>query len=63
MESKHTLWVPFTPGGSCCMDLASKTENEAWNNLLFATAHMPYQSREDLEKRGYEVVEIKGALE
>lgn len=60
--AKKRFW-PFTPGGSACVDLEASTEEQAWKNLEKATAHMPYKSRDELKKRGYEVCEIVPAKE
>ena len=52
-------FVPCTPAGTPCVDIAAKTEAQAWKNLLKAAAHMPYKGIEGFKKRGYTVEEWK----
>jgi hypothetical protein len=52
-------FVPITPGGTVLMHLESKTEDEAWKKLLKDAAHMPYKTKENFQRRGYTVEEIK----
>lgn len=54
-KTKEHDYVPLTPGGSVLLELMAHTEQEAWENLLEATSHMPYGSIEDLKERGYEI--------
>ena len=57
--SREVVYVPETPGGTLCMWLASKTEEEAWQKLEKDTAHMPYKDRDALKQRGYNIVKVK----
>lgn len=59
-KKPYGAYVPFTPGGSMLSDLASRTENQAWKRLMEAAAHMPYGTKENFIKRGYEVDFIEG---
>jgi len=51
-------FVPITPGGTVCDWLACDTEEDAWEELLSAASHMPYDGKEGFIKRGYEVCEL-----
>ena len=59
--SFRTGYVPITPGGTFCFWLASKTEDEAWENLLRDAAHMPYRSKRSFMRRGYTVELVQAA--
>ena len=50
-------YVPFTPAGSQLAHLERDTEEAAWAALLADTQRfgMPYKSKADLVRRGYEV--------
>ena len=48
-------YIPVTPGGTPCMWLESKTEEEAWSKLMVDAAHMPYRNKDDFIGRGYTV--------
>ena len=50
-------YVPVTPAGTPCDWLECDTEEEAWNALLEAAAHMPYDGKQDFIERGYTVEE------
>ena len=53
-------YVPVTPAGSILMHLEADTRQQAIDNLLTDIAHIPLdRSWDDLELRGYEVVEWK----
>ena len=52
-------YVPCTPAGTPIMDLASKTEQEAWAKLLKAAAHMPYEGVQGFKARGYTIAHWK----
>ncbi len=54
-----TTYMPITPGGTLCSWLESDTKEEAWNKLLKDAAHMPYKTKKNFIKRGYEVHEIR----
>ena len=54
-KTKKIEYIPEAPGGSVLADLAVPTEEEAWQNLLRATGHMPYRNKQDLISRGYVV--------
>jgi hypothetical protein len=58
-----SFYVPYTPGGSCLIHLKAKTEQGAWDKLLHEASHMPYKTKENFIKRGYEVVFFKDAKE
>lgn len=49
------VWIPRTPAGTDCMWLSSRTEAEAWANLLRDAAHMPYDGKRGFIARGYTV--------
>lgn len=51
------FYVPETPGGSVLMHLKAETEEKAWINLMKEASHMPYGTKENFIKRGYEVNE------
>lgn len=53
-------YVPFTPGGTMCIWLASSTEQQAWDRLLKDAAHMPYNGKAGFIQRGYTVEFIPG---
>lgn len=48
-------FVPITPGGTVCLWLKSTTSDEAWEKLLKDASHMPYKTKENFIKRGYEM--------
>ena len=48
-------YIPITPGGTILGHLESDTEEEAWKALLNDAAHMPYKTKENFIKRGYEI--------
>lgn len=48
-------YVPVTPGGTVCLWLKSRTEDEAWGKLLKDAAHMPYDGKAGFIERGYTV--------
>ncbi len=63
-----TYFIPITPAGTPIIYgagalsgqlLASKTRDEAINNLLKDASHMPYGTWENFEKRGYTIEERK----
>ncbi len=62
-ESGEAVFVPVTPGGTILVNLASRTEQGAIDNLLQDAAHMPYHgwSCTDMgciggfKERGYEI--------
>jgi hypothetical protein len=55
-------WFPITPGGTVLVELAAKSEQEAWRNLLIDIGHM-YRSRAEAEASGYEVGQAEAADE
>jgi hypothetical protein len=59
----NKTYIPVTPGGSLCMNLESNSESEAWEKLMKEASHMPYQTKEDFQNRGYTVEEIYNAYE
>jgi hypothetical protein len=53
-------FVPCTPGGSLLVNLASKTMQGAWDNLLKDASHMPYDGVQGFRERGYTIEKLKG---
>ena len=51
-------FIPVTPAGTMVIELESTTKEEAWTKLEEALSHMPYISREEIEDRGYTVIEL-----
>lgn len=49
-------YIPATPAGTLLMHLSACSEDLAWENLLEDAKFMPYNSREEFEARGYEVI-------
>lgn len=52
-------YVPFTPAGTECANLASNTKDEAWEALLEDAKHMPYKTKDNFYARGYRVIKTK----
>jgi hypothetical protein len=53
-------YIPATPAGTLLMHLRARSEDQAWENLLEDAKFMPYNSREEFEARGYEVLSTDG---
>lgn len=52
-------YMPITPGGTILMHLESDTEEGAWDKLLEDASHMPYRTKANFIKRGYEIGTIR----
>ena len=57
-DTRMKTFIPETPGGSFLADLESSTEEEAWEKLMNAASHMPYEDQQAFIRRGYTIVEI-----
>lgn len=55
MAEKRGGWLPFTPGGSPLLKLASSSEASAWRNLFRNQKDLHYSGRTEFEKRGFSV--------
>jgi len=63
MNDMQYGYVPITPGGTIITHLARDTEEQAWNALIKEAAHMPYKTKENFIKRGYEVCMFEDSTE
>lgn len=55
------LYFPTTPAGTILDELAAKTKDEAWANLMEEASHMPYSSKQAFIERGYTLYEMQVA--
>lgn len=55
MSEAEVFYVPVTPGGTPCVWIKAKTEEQAIKNLLKDAAHMSYKTWENFKKRGYTI--------
>ena len=49
-------YMPQTPAGTVLFELAAETEDNAWLNLIYYAGHMPYNTKDNLIRRGYKVL-------